>query len=305
MNTLTYPPAHNMCLGELIQWGERLFERSGLVFGHGTQSAWDEAAQLVLWSMGLSLQKTDHNLEREVNTSEIKAACELLNRRVNERIPAAYLTHEAWFAGLLFYVDDRVLVPRSPLAELIEQRLTPWIDVDRVEAILDLCAGSGCIGIACAYAFPDAYVELADLSKEALEVARKNISRHALQHRVVAMQSDLFEQLEGRRYDVIISNPPYVDAQTMASLPAEYRHEPALGLAAGADGLEVVVRILKQAAAHLNPHGVLIVEVGDSESALMNKYPEVPFTWLEFERGGQGVFLLEAAQCKAFFGLRG
>lgn len=299
---LTNPPDHVRRLGELIQWGESLFERAGLVFGHGTQTAWDEAAQLVLWSMGLSLQKTDHDLGREVNASEIRAAWELLKRRVKERIPAAYLTHEAWFAGLPFYVDERVLVPRSPLAELIEQRLMPWVDVARVEAILDLCTGSGCIGIACAFAFPDAHVDLSDLSDGAVAVAQENISRHALQPRVKAIQSDLFERLEGRRYDVIISNPPYVDAQTMASLPAEYEHEPAVGLAGGGDGLALVGRILDQAAAHLKPHGVLIVEVGDGESALMRRYPTVPFIWLDFARGGQGVFLLEAAKCQAYIG---
>ena len=305
MYASTNPPEHIRNLGELIRCGERLFEKAGLVFGHGTQSAWDEAAQLVLWSLGLSPQKTDHDLERAVSACEINVAWVLLNRRVKERIPAAYLTHEGWFAGHLFYVDERVLVPRSPLAELIEERLIPWVDADGVASVLDLCAGSGCIGIACAHAFPDAHVDLTDVSDDALEVARENISRHALQDRVEAIQSDLFERLKGRRYDVIISNPPYVNTQTLAALPAEYRHEPVMGFAGGEGGLEVVVRVLRQAAAHLEPHGVLILEVGDSESALLERYPQVPFMWLEFSRGGRGVFLLDAAQCIEYFGPRG
>jgi ribosomal protein L3 glutamine methyltransferase len=295
-------PDHIKCLGELIQWGESLFESAGLGFGHGPQGAWDEAALLTLWSLGLSPQRMDHDLSRELSTDEINSARKILKRRVKERIPAAYLIRQAWFAGLAFYVDERVLVPRSPLAELIEQRLAPWIEVDRVNAILDLCAGSGCIGIACAYAFPDARVDLSDLCDSALQVARENIARHGLQHRVGITRSNLFERLEGRRYDVIISNPPYVDDHTMASLPAEFRYEPATGLAGGRDGLEIVERILGQAAKYLQPHGVLILEVGQGQSRLLEKYPQVPFIWLEFARGGAGVFVLDAAHCGKYFG---
>lgn len=304
MNKVSHPPADIKRLGELIRWGECLFEAAGLVFGHGTQNAWDEAALLILWSIGLSPQRTDHDLNRELSTIEIDSVWELLRRRVEERLPAAYLIRQAWFAGLAFYVDERVLVPRSPLAELIEERLVPWIAAERVKSILDLCTGSGCIGIACAYAFPNARVDLSDLCDGALQVARENITRHALQHRVETIRSDLFEHLEGRRYDVIISNPPYVDERTMASLPAEFRHEPVTGLAGGRDGLAMVERILVQTATHLQPHGVLIMEVGESEAALLERYPDVPFMWLEFARGGEGVFLLEAAQCRDYFSAR-
>jgi ribosomal protein L3 glutamine methyltransferase len=301
MNSETTPPAKLHQLGDLIAWGAERFDQVGLSFGHGTDNAWDEAAQLVLFALGQSITDTDHDLQRRLSPSEIQVACELLTRRVNERRPAAYLIHEAWFAGLAFYVDERVLVPRSPVAELIEEGLAPWIEADRVESVLDLCAGSGCIGIACAYAFPHTRVDLVDISSDALEVASKNIFRHDIKGRVRAIESDLFEQLQGCRYDVIICNPPYVDAQTMASLPDEYGYEPVQGLAGGREGLDVVDRVLQQASAHLHLQGILIMEVGDSEAALIGRYPMVPFVWLEFEKGGNGVFVLTAEECEQFF----
>jgi ribosomal protein L3 glutamine methyltransferase len=288
-------------LGDLIAWGAELFDQAGLSFGHGTDSAWDEAAQLVLFALGLGIAETDHDLQRQLSLREKQLAYELLIRRVSERRPAAYLIHEAWFAGLAFYVDERVLVPRSPVAELIEERLAPWIEADRVESILDLCTGSGCIGIACAYAFPQARVDLVDISSDALEVARENIFRHDLKGRVRAIESDLFEQLQGCRYDVIVCNPPYVDAPTMAALPDEYQYEPVLGLAGGREGLDVVERVLQRASVHLHRRGILITEVGDSEAALIARYPRAPFIWLEFERGGNGVFVLTAEECGKFF----
>ena len=223
----------------------------------------------------------------------------LLKRRVAVRKPAAYLTQRAWFMGLPFYVDERALVPRSPLAELIERHFAPWLPDSRtVGGILDLGTGSGCIGLACAYAFPDARVDLADISAEALEVALRNVTEHGLEDQVEVIQSDLFSALKGRRYDLIISNPPYVGLEELDSLPAEYQHEPRLGLAAGTEGLDVVMEILHQAADYLSRDGLLIVEVGNAQYALCAALPDVPFTWLEFEHGGQGVFLLNAAQLR-------
>lgn len=289
---------------ELIDRGAELFEAAGLVFGHGTDNAQDEAAALVLHALNIDYDQPDSVLDEELAADERARAARLLALRIATRRPAAYLVHEAWFAGMPFYVDERVLVPRSPIAELIEAQFTPWVRPGEVHQVLDLCTGSGCIGIACARYIPGASVTLADLSADALDVARINIERHGLQDRVTVLQSDVFDALEEQCFDVIVSNPPYVPQHEMQELGPEYHHEPALGLVAGIDGLDIVLRILRDAARYLNEHGILVVEVGYSQDLLVGCLPDVPFVWLEFEFGGEGVFLLDRSAldaCQALF----
>ncbi len=277
-----------------IRWGASQFNHAGLFFGHGTDNAWDEAATLVLWSLHTPWERLPAVEQARLTTDERQQIALLFRRRLQERIPAAYLTGEAWFAGLKFAVNEDVLVPRSPIAELIQQQFQPWLTREP-QRILDLCTGSGCIGIACAHAFPEAQVTLSDISEAALTVARRNIRDHQLEDRVQVVHSDAFAKLHGQVFDLIVSNPPYVDAEDMAAVPAEYRAEPELALTSGSDGLDFTRRLLREAGAHLSPDGLLIVEVGNSWVALERAFPRIPFTWLEFEQGGHGVFALTAA----------
>ena len=267
-------------------------QRARVHFGHGTDNARDEAAALIAHALGRPRGLTMASLARPVRAAALARIAGLLERRIKERIPAVYLTHRCWFAGLPMYVDERVLIPRSPIAELIESRFEPWIDPARVRRILDLGTGSGCIAIACAYAFTRARVDAADISRDALAVARRNIREHRLQRRVRAVLSDHFTALGDTSYDIIVSNPPYVGRRELRGLPLEYGHEPRLALAAGMDGLDSVRIILRKSAAHLKPGGILIVEVGNTERALRRAFPQAPFIWLSFERGGGGVFAL-------------
>lgn len=283
---------------DYIRFANTAFNEAALFYGHGTETAWDEAITLVLHTLHLSHDVLAPILDANLIATEKDKLLELIEKRIEKRIPLPYLTHEAWFFGLPFYVDERVLIPRSPIAELILKEFLPWRKESDLENILDLCTGSGCIAIACAKAFPDAQVDASDISKEALEVARMNVLRHHVDDQVKLYESDLFEKLPAKKYDIIVSNPPYVSLEEMESLPAEYLHEPRLGLAAEKEGLDFVLRILKKANEYLTPDGILIVEVGNSEYALMDKFPEIPFTWLEFERGGGGVFLLRATDLK-------
>jgi ribosomal protein L3 glutamine methyltransferase len=285
---------------DLLRWGASCFNQAGLGFGHGTDNVFDEALVLVSHALHLPLQFPEHYLAANVTAEERDATLALIQQRIETRKPAAYLTHEAWFAGLPFYVDERVLVPRSPLAERIEHGFEPWLQSKAIERVLDLCTGSGCIAIACAAHFENARVDAVDISDDALAIARRNVERHDLQDWVQVIKSDLFAAVEMRRYQMIISNPPYVSSEELQQLPDEYRHEPEIGLAAGSAGLDVVIRILAQAANHLEADGILVVEVGNGRELLSECFPDVPFLWLEFERGGHGVFLLDAQQVQQY-----
>ena len=272
------------------------FNRAGLYFGHGSTNAYDEAAYLLLHTLTLPLDELDPVLERRLSVAEIGALDELVRRRIEERVPAAYLTHEAWLGDSRFYVDERVIVPRSFIAELLRDELYPWVRDDQpINKALDLCTGSGCLAILLALAFPDAAVDASDLSADALEVAARNVADYQLEQRIQLVRGDLFSGLSAD-YDVIVSNPPYVNRASMKKLPREYRAEPEMALAGGEDGLDIVHRILAQAGDHLAPQGVLIVEIGHNRDELEKALPRLPFTWIETSGGDGFVFLLTAQQ---------
>ncbi len=282
-----------------LRWAVSQFNAADLYFGHGTDNPWDDAGQLMAFTLHFTHLAESALLQTRLTSTEKRRFAALVQQRIEQRMPSAYLTQQAFFAGLPFYVDERVLVPRSPISELITRQFADWFPVEPPARILDLCTGSGCIAIACAHYLPESEVDAVDISEDALMVADLNISQHGLEHRVFPIQSDCFQSLPGQQYDLIVTNPPYVDADDMADLPAEYHHEPELGLASGVDGLELTKQILREAAAHLTENGVLICEVGNSMVALAEQMPDVPFHWITFNNGGDGVFALTKAQLVA------
>lgn len=274
---------------------------ANLYYGHGTDNAWDDMRSLILRSLFLPYDADPHLLNGRLTTSEKKHLCQQLEKRINQRVPVPYLIKEAYFCDLPFYVDERVLIPRSPIGELIKEQFAPWIDADNVYRVLDLCTGSGCIAIACCYAFPEAMVDAVDISSEALAVAAINREELGVEEQLTLIESDCFTKVPKVSYDLIVSNPPYVGKEEMQTLPDEFRHEPVLALETSNNGLAIVENILKNAHAYLSDHGILVVEVGNSEEALCDAYPHVPFTWLEMCDGGHGMFLLTKQQLNEYF----
>lgn len=281
---------------DFLRWGLTQFQRFDLYYGQGTDNPWDEIVYLVLATLKLGPTLNLEWLDAHVTEEEGIDLIHKIDQRIVQRTPTAYLVNQVWFAGWSFYVDPRVLIPRSPLAELIEHQFSPWVDSETIDSILDLGTGSGCIAIACAHALPHTKIDAVDCSNEALAVAKINVQQHHCADQVHLIQSDGFMNLQGKRYQLIISNPPYVDAIDFANLPREYQHEPAMALASGEEGLDFIHKLLAQAPEHLKEKGLLIVEVGNSKSALVRHYPHLPFIWLEFERGDAEIFLLTREQ---------
>lgn len=272
-----------------------------LYYGHGTDNAWDDMRSLILRSLHLPYDVEPHLLNARLTSTEKKHLNKQLDKRINQRIPVPYLINEAYFCDMPFYVDERVLIPRSPIGELIRNQFAPWIDADSVTQVLDLCTGSGCIAMACCEAFPEAQVHAVDISKDALAVAAINLQRLDLAEQLILVESDCFANVPKIKFDIIVSNPPYVGSDEMQTLPDEFKHEPVLALETGQNGLAIVKQILNNARHYLSDEGILVVEVGNSEEALCEAYPMVPFTWLDFEEGGHGVFLLTKQQVDEYF----
>ena len=280
-------------LRDMLRFGVSRFTEAGLFFGHGSDNAWDEAAYLLLHTLHLPIDRLEPFMDARLTSSERADVLEIIGRRISERLPAAYLTNEAWLGDCRFYVDQRVIVPRSHIAELLREQLSPWVeDPWAIRNVLDMCTGSGCLAILAAHAFPEAKVDGVDISPDALMVARRNVDDYDLAARLRLTESNAFAALEGKVYDVIISNPPYVNAESMAALPEEYRREPELALASGEDGLDFTRILLKQAARHLSPKGLLIVEIGHNREALEIAFPDTSFVWLDTSAGDENVFIL-------------
>jgi ribosomal protein L3 glutamine methyltransferase len=282
---------------DVLRFAISRFQAAGLAFGHGTDNAFDEAAYLILHALHLQAEQLDTFLDAALTAEEVESVIELLRRRVQDRVPAAYLTNEAWLGEFRFYVDERVIVPRSHIADLLRDGLAPWVsDTQEVKRVLDLCTGSGCLAIVAAHAFPDAQIDAVELSEDALGVARRNVADYGLEERVRLLSGDLFAPVTSAHYDVIVSNPPYVTAPAMDGLPAEYRAEPAMALAGGDDGLDLVRRIIEGARSHMTLRGLLVVEIGDNREGLEAAFPGLGFTWPTLPAGGERVFLLSAEQ---------
>jgi ribosomal protein L3 glutamine methyltransferase len=301
MSTYLFVAKEFQTIIDFIRFAMSQAQANDVFFGHGTDNAWDDMFTLITETLNLPHDVDPLLLQGRLTEEEKILLCERLEKRILHKIPVPYLINKAYFCDLIFFVDSRVLIPRSPIAELIKQHFSPWISEDKVHRVLDLCTGSGCIAIACCYAFPDAEVDAVDISTDVLEVAEINRDYYGLQNMLNLIQSDCFAQIPPNRYDIIVSNPPYVSKEEMKALPAEYHHEPKLALEAKENGLAIVEKILQQAKDYLNPHGILVVEVGNSETALIDAYPHVPFTWLEFEHGGHGVFLLTGDLLNQYF----
>ncbi len=284
-----------LTLRDYLRYGLTAFHKAGIFYGHGTDNAWDEALALILHALHLPMDTDKEILEARLTRAERLQVLSLFTQRIEQRIPVPYLTHEAWFCGLSFYVDERVLIPRSPINEMIQAAFKPWYQGDEPTRILDLCSGSGCIGIACAYAFESADIILADLSEDALAVAQKNIERHDVGYQVQTCPSDLFQSIDGT-FDIIVSNPPYVDAQDFATMPKEYQHEPEMALVSGELGLFHPLKILQQAQHFLSDDGILVLELGNSGQHLEDALPQIDFNWVEFEMGGHGVLVISKVE---------
>lgn len=298
MSTNPLEAAHQLhTLRDWLRYAVSRFEEAGIFFGHGTQNSYDEAVWLILSALHLPHDTLENFLDAVITEAERRKLAQLIERRVTERVPTAYLLREAWLGDFKFYVDERVIVPRSFIAELLRDQLAPWVEnPEEVTAVADICTGSGCLAILAAHAFPNAEVDAVDISDAALAVARKNVADYGLEHHVHLVQSDMLSALAGRQYDIILSNPPYVDAPSMDALPQEYRNEPDIALASGEDGLDHTHTLIAHAAEHLHPGGLLIVEIGHNRDVLESAYPHLPFTWLEVSDGDQYVFLLTREQ---------